>query len=322
MQAVRFYEFGGPEKLVYETVAQPEPKAGEVRVKVAAVGVNFVETYQRRGWYNVPLPMIPGGEFAGVVDALGEGVSGLQPGDRVATASGSVGYAEYAIAPAAKLVPVPQDVTLEQAAALLLRGMTAHYLAFTTFPLKEGDTALVHAAAGGVGQLLVQLARMRGARVIATVSTDEKAALARAAGADEIILYTQADFESETNRLTGGKGVDVVYDSVGKTTFHKSLNCLHPRGMMVLFGQSSGPVEPFDPQTLQYKGSIFLTRPTLGHYTLTREELLWRAGDLFEWIASGRLKMRIDRTFPLQEAAAAHQYLEDRATKGKVLLLP
>lgn len=322
MQAVRFYEFGGPEKLVYETVAQPEPKAGEVRVKVAAVGVNFVETYQRRGWYNVPLPMIPGGEFAGVVDALGEGVSGLQPGDRVATASGSVGYAEYAIAPAAKLVPVPQDVTLEQAAALLLQGMTAHYLAFTTFPLKEGDTALVHAAAGGVGQLLVQLARMRGARVIATVSTDEKAALARAAGADEIILYTQADFESETNRLTGGKGVDVVYDSVGKTTFHKSLNCLHPRGMMVLFGQSSGPVEPFDPQTLQYKGSIFLTRPTLGHYTLTREELLWRAGDLFEWIASGRLKMRIDRTFPLQEAAAAHQYLEDRATKGKVLLLP
>lgn len=322
MQAVRIYEVGGPEKLVYETAELSEPKTGEVRVKVAAAGVNFVETYQRRGWYPVPLPLIPGGEFAGVVDALGEGVSGLRIGDRVATAAGSGAYAQYAIAPYSKLVPVPEGVTLEQAAALLLQGMTAHYLALSTFALKEGDTALVHAGAGGVGQLLVQIARMRGARVFATVSTDEKAALAREAGADEIILYTQSDFESETKRLTEGKGVDVVYDSVGKDTFQKGLNCLRTRGMMVLFGQSSGPVEPFDPQTLQHKGSLFVTRPTLGHYTLTREELVWRAGDLFNWLASGQLRVRIDRTFPLQEAAAAHQYLESRATKGKVLLLP
>jgi NADPH2:quinone reductase len=200
--------------------------------------------------------------------------------------------------------------------------MTAHYLALTTYPLNPGDTALVHAGAGGVGQLLLQVAKMRGARLIATVSTEEKAALARRAGADEVILYIQSDFETETKRLTAGKGVDVVYDSVGKTTFHKSLGCLRPRGMMVLFGQSSGPVEPFDPQTLQHKGSLFLTRPTLGHYTHTREELLWRSDDLFRWLASGELKMRIDHTFPLKEAAAAHQYLEDRATRGKVLLLP
>jgi NADPH2:quinone reductase len=322
MQVIRFHEHGGPDKLVFESAALPEPKAGEVRVKVAAVGVNFVETYQRRGWYTVPLPLIPGGEFAGVVDALGEGVSGFQIGERVATASGSGAYAQYAIAPASKLVPVPAGVSLEQAAALLLQGMTAHYLALSTFPLKEGDQALIHAAAGGVGQLLVQIAKMRGARVIGTVSTEEKAALAREAGADEIILYTQADFEAETKRLTGGKGVDVVFDSVGKTTFQKGLNCLRPRGMMVLFGQSSGPVEPFDPQLMQYKGSIFVTRPTLGHYTLTHDELVWRSSDLFQWLASGQLKMRIDQSFPLQQAAAAHQYLEERSTKGKVLLIP
>jgi NADPH:quinone reductase len=322
MQTIRVYEYGSPEKLVVADAPVPEPKAGEVRVKVAAVGVNFVETYQRRGWYPVPLPLAPGGEFAGVVDALGEGVTDFRMGDMVATASGSGAYAQYAIAQASKLVPVPAEVTLEQAAAVLLQGMTAHYLAHSTFPLKEGDTALVHAAAGGVGQLLVQIAKMRGARVIATVSTEEKAALAREAGADEIILYTQADFETETKQLTGGKGVDVVYDSVGLTTFEKGLNCLRPRGMMVLYGQSSGAVEPFDPQALQHKGSLFVTRPTLGHYTLTREELLWRSGDLFGWITSGQLRVRIDRIFPLQEAAAAHQYLEDRATRGKVLLLP
>lgn len=322
MQAVRFHEYGGPENLVVETVAEPYPKPGEVRVKVAAVGVNFVETYQRRGWYNVSLPLIPGGEFAGVVDSLGEGVTEFQVGDRVATASGSGAYGEYAVAPAAKLVPVPAGVTLEQAAALLLQGMTAHYLALSTYPLKEGDTTLIHAAAGGVGQLLVQIAKLRGAYVIGTVSTDEKAALAREAGADEIILYTQADFEQETKRLTNGKGVAVVYDSVGKTTFEKSLNSLRPRGMMVLYGQSSGPVDPFDPQILQHKGSLFITRPTLGHYTATHEELMWRASDVFNWYTGGQLKMRIDKTFPLQEAAAAHQYLEARATRGKVLLLP
>ena len=322
MKAIHLYEFGEPEKLVYDSAALPTPKAGEVRVKVAAAGVNFVETYQRRGWYPLPLPVIPGAEFAGVVDALGEGVTGLQTGDWVATAAGAGAYAEYAIAPADKLVPVPDGVTLEQAAAVLLQGMTAHYLALSTFPLKEGDTALVHAAAGGVGQLLVQIAKMRGAYVIGTVSTEEKAALAHAAGADEVILYSQSDFGSETRRLTGGKGVDVVYDSVGKTTFQKSLNCLRPRGMLVLYGQSSGPVDPLDPQTLQHKGSLFLTRPTLGHYTLSREELTWRTGDLFNWLAGGKLKMRIDRTFALEQAAAAHAYLEARATKGKVLLAP
>jgi NADPH:quinone reductase len=322
MHCIRFHETGGPEKLIYETSAIPEPKAGEVRVKITAVGVNFVEIYQRRGWYSLPLPMTPGAEFSGIVDALGEGVTTVQIGDRVATASGTGGYAEYATASANKLVPVPKHVTLEEAAAVMLQGMTAHYLALSTFPLKESDTALVHAGAGGVGQLLLQIAKMRGARVITTVSTEEKAALARAAGADEIILYTQIDFETETKRLTGGKGVDVVFDSVGKTTFQKSLNCLKPRGMMVLFGQSSGLVEPFDPNTLQNKGSLFMTRPTLGHYILTRDELLWRTGDLFSWLADGKLKLRIDRTFPLAEAAVAHQYMEARETKGKVLLLP
>lgn len=322
MQAIRFYEYGGVEKLVYETAALPEPKAGEVRVKVAAAGVNFIETYQRRGWYTVNLPLIPGGEFAGEVDGLGEGVTGYGIGDRVATAAGSGGYGEYAIAQASKLVHLPPEMTYEQGAAMLLQGMTAHYLALSTFPLKEGDTALIHAAAGGVGRLLVQVAKNRGARVIATVSTEEKAALAREAGADEIIFYTQQDFEIETKRLTDGKGVDVVYDSVGKTTFQKGLSCLRIRGMMVLYGQSSGPAEPIDPQTLQYKGSLFVTRPVLGHYTLTREELMWRSGDLFNWIKSGQVKICIDRTFPLKEAAAAHEYLEARLTKGKVLLLP
>lgn len=322
MQAIRVYEYGGAEKLVLEESPVPEPQAGEVRVRVAAAGLNFVEIYQRKGWYANPLPLKLGAEMAGVVDAVGTGVSDFQPGDRVATANGVGAYAEYAIAPAAKLIKVPERISLDQAAAVMLQGMTAHYLALSTFPLKEGDTALVHAAAGGVGQLLVQIAKMRGARVIATVSTDEKAQLAREAGADEVILYTQADFETETRRLTAGKGVEVVYDSVGKTTFNKSLNCLKPRGCMVLFGQSSGPVEPMDPQTLQYKGSIFLTRPTLGHYTQTRDELLWRANDLFEWMASGRLKVRIDKTFALNEATAAQQYMEDRSTKGKVLLTP
>jgi NADPH2:quinone reductase len=322
MQTIRVYEIGGPEKLLFETAELPEPKAGEVRVKVAATGVNFIETYQRRGWYSVPLPMTPGGEFAGEVDAQGEGVSDFNIGDRVATTAGVGAYAQYAIANAGKLVHLPAEITFEQGAALLLQGMTAHYLALSTFPLKEGDTALVHAGAGGVGQLLVQIAKMRGARVIATISTMEKEALARAAGADETILYTQADFETEAKRLTDGKGVAVVYDSVGKTTFQKSLSCLRLRGMMVLYGQSSGPVEPFDPQTLQHKGSLFVTRPVLGHYTFTRDELLWRSGDLFRWFLDGKLRLCIDRTFPLQEAAETHRYLEARLTKGKVLLIP
>jgi NADPH:quinone reductase len=322
MHIIRVHEYGGADRLQYEEAPAADPRPGEVRVKVAAIGVNFVEIYQRKGLYANPLPFTPGDEFAGVVDALGEGVTDFKLGDRVATARGMGGYAEYAYAPAARLVPVPAGVTLEQAAALLLQGMTAHYLAFSTFPLKPGHTALVHAGGGGVGQLLVQIAKRCGARVIATASTAEKAGLAREAGADDVILYTSQDFEAETKRLTSGAGVDVVYDGVGKATFAQGLNCLKPRGYMVLFGQASGPVDPLNPQVLNQKGSLFLTRPTLGHYVLTREELLWRAEDLLRWLASGELKLRIDRTFPLREAPAAHQYLEDRQTKGKVLLIP
>jgi len=322
MHAVRVHEPGDADKLSYEEAPIPAPKAGEVRVKVAAIGLNFVEIYNRKGQYPNQLPFIPGGEFAGTVDAVGDGVTELKPGDRVATANGMAAYADYAIAPAGKLVPLPETVSLELGAAILLQGMTAHYLALSTYPLKAGDIALVHAGAGGVGQLLVQIAKKRGARVIATVSSDEKAQLARAAGADDIILYTRDDFEVEVKRLTNGKGVDVVYDSVGKTTFAKGLNCLRPRGLMALYGQSSGPVEPINLQILNQKGSLFVTRPTLGYYVLTRDELLWRSGDLFNWIAAGTLKVRIDRTFALADAAAAHTYMEDRGTKGKVLLIP
>jgi len=322
MNAIRIHEYGDESKLGYEQAPLPEPKAGEVRVKVKATGLNFIEIYQRKGVYPNPLPFTPGGEFAGTVDALGEGVTDFQPGDRVGTASGQGGYADFAIAPAARLVNVPESVSLEQAAAVLLQGMTAHYLMLSTYAFKPGDTALVHAAAGGVGQLLVQIAKTLGARVIATVSTEEKARLAREAGADEVILYSQQDFEAETKRLTGGKGVEVVYDGVGKATFLKGLNCLKPRGLMVLYGQASGAVEPINPQILNQKGSLFMTRPSLGHYLLTRDELLWRAGDLFNWIASGKLNVRIDRTFPLKEANAAQSYMEERGTKGKVLILP
>ncbi len=322
MRAIRVNEFGDASQLNAAEVPLPEPKAGEVRVKVAAVGLNFVEIYQRKGLYPMPRPFSPGGEFAGMVDAVGEGVSEFRVGERVATASGSGGYAEYALAPAARLVLVPAAVSLEQAAAVMLQGLTAHYLAYSTYPLKEGEIALVHAAAGGVGQLLVQLAKRCGAQVIATVSNAEKADLARAAGANQVILYSEQDFEAEVKRLTGGKGVEVVYDGVGKTTFAKGLNCLKPRGYMVLYGQASGPVEPIDPQILNQKGSLFLTRPSLGHYLLTRTELLQRTLDLFSWMIAGELQVRIDRTFPLAEAAAAHTYMEQRGTRGKVLLIP
>ncbi|HVO43974.1 MAG TPA: quinone oxidoreductase, partial [Aggregatilineales bacterium] len=285
MYAIRIHELGEADKLIFEDIPVPAPNAGEMRVKVGATGVNFVEIYQRKGLYKLPLPFTPGSEFAGVVDAVGEGVTGFKVGDRVATANGSGGYAEYALAPAAKVIAIPGAVTVEQAAAVMLQGMTAHYLAFSTYPLKPGDTALIHAAAGGVGQILVQIAKKCGATVIGTVSTEEKADLARKAGADHVIFYTRDDFEVELKKLTGGQGIEVVYDSVGKTTFDKSLNCLKPRGYMVLYGQSSGPVPPFDPQVLNQKGSLFLTRPTLGHYVLTRDELLWRANDLFGWMA-------------------------------------
>jgi NADPH2:quinone reductase len=313
---------GGPEVLSYEEVPLPEPGPGQARVRIAAIGVNFADIYRRRGWYPSALPFTPGGEAAGVVDALGDGVTELAVGDRVASAEIPGAYAAYAVAPAQVLLPLPDAVDFQVGAALPLQGMTAHYLALSTYPLKPGDVALVHAAAGGVGQLLVQIAKRQGARVIGTVSTEEKAALAREAGADEVILYTQEDFVAATRRLTGDRGVDVVYDSVGKDTFMGSLDVLRPRGYMVLYGQSSGPVAPIDPQILNSKGSLFLTRPTMTHYLLDRQERLWRANDLFGWVGAGALRVRIDTTFPLADAAAAHRYMEDRRSKGKVLLIP
>ncbi len=322
MKAIRVHQHGEADVLHLEEMSMPQPGPGEALVRVAAAGLNFIDVYQRRGWYAMPLPFTPGMEGAGVVEVVGPDVQEVRSGDRVAWAMTLGAYAEYALVPAAKLVPVPEAITLEQAAAALLQGMTAHYLARSTYPLKQGDTALIHAAAGGTGQWLVQVARLCGARVIATVSSEAKAAIARAAGAHEVILYTQQDFEAEVKRLTDGRGVDVIYDSVGKDTFLKGLNCLRPRGYMVLFGQSSGPVGAFDPQVLNQKGSLFLTRPTLAHYTLTRDELLWRAGEVFEWLRSGAVHMRIDQTFPLAHAAHAHRYIEDRRTQGKVLLLP
>ena len=322
MKVIRVHALGGPEVLQYEDIAKPEPGNGEARVKIEASGVNYIDTYQRSGLYKVPLPFTLGQEAAGTVDAVGAGVTEVKVGDRVAYASVMGAYAEYAIVPAWRLVTVPQGVSAQQAAAVMLQGMTAHYLACDTFPLKPGDTALVHAAAGGVGLLLVQVAKMRGARVIGTVSTEDKARLAKQVGADEVILYTQQDFETEVKRLTDNKGVDVVYDSVGKDTFDKSLNCLRRRGYMVLFGASSGPVPPLDPQVLNAKGSLFLTRPLLAHYTADRAELSKRANDLFEWMRAGKLSVRIDRTFPLANAGDAHRALHSRATKGKILLLP
>jgi len=322
MKAIVIHEFGDASQIRYEDVPLPEPKPGELRVKVAAVGMNFADIYARRGWYPSPRPFVLGNEFSGVVDQIGAGVTDFEPGDRVATGSGSAAYAEYALAPAMRTARLPDGVSFEQGAALLEQGLTAHYLAVSTYPLKAGDVALVHAAAGGVGQILVQIAKQRGATVIATVSTEQKAQIARDLGADEVILYSQQDFEAETKRLTGGKGVDVVYDGVGKDTFEKSLNCLRPRGLMALYGQCSGKVEPQDPQILNRKGSLFLTRPTLGHHLQTREEFLWRANDLFIWTASGALKVRVDQTFPLAQTAAAQTYMEERRTLGKVLLVP
>ena len=322
MKAIRVHETGDVSVLRYEEAPMPEPKEGEVRIKVAAAGLNFIDTYHRMGWYPLPRPFILGQEAAGVVESVGAGVSDFQPGDAVAYCMAQGGYADYAVAPARLLVKVPSGVSSQQAAAVMLQGMTAHYLTHSTYPLKAGDIALIHAAAGGTGALVVQMAKMLGAHVIATVGSEEKAAIARASGADDVIVYTQEDFEAETKRLTGGKGCHVVYDSVGKATFEKSLNCLRPRGYMVLFGQASGQVDPLNPQVLNQKGSIYLTRPSLGAYIATRDELLWRANDLFTWLATGKLEVRIDKSFPLAEAAAAHTYLEGRNTKGKVLLIP
>ncbi len=322
MKAIQIKQTGGPEVLQVAELPVPQPKPNEAVVKIAASGVNFIDTYQREGRYKVPLPFVLGQEGAGTVTAIGADVKSLKPGDRVAWAGILGSYAEYAAVPAERLVPVPSGVSDQQAGAAMLQGMTAQYLIYDTFPLKRGQTTLVHAAAGGVGQLLVQMAHDIGARVIATVSTDEKAELARKAGADEVILYTQTDFETETKRLTGGHGVDVVYDGVGKTTFEKGLNVLRPRGMMVLFGGSSGAVPPFDLIQLSQRGSLYVTRPTLFQYIATTEELRARSSAVFKMIAEGRLRLRIEHIYRLDEAATAHRDLESRKTTGKLLLIP
>ena len=320
MRAVRIDRPGDPDVLAVADVQPPQPGPGEAAVRVEAAGLNFIDTYQRSGAYRMALPATLGQEGAGVVEAVGAG-AGVHVGERVAWANQMGSYAEIAVVDASRVVVVPDAVDLRTAAAVMLQGMTAHYLATDTFPLTARHTALVHAGAGGVGHLLVQIAKRRGAQVVATASTAEKADLARAAGADEVIRYTETDFAEEAARLYG-HGVDVVYDSVGQATFLRSLDCLRPRGMMVLYGQSSGRVDPIDPQLLNAKGSLFLTRPSLGHHTADPAELRARAADLFAWIVSGELEVRIDRTFPLAAAADAHRYIEGRNTKGKVLLLP
>ena len=322
MKAIQVKHPGGPEAMEVAELPAPQPKANEAVVKLAASGVNFIDVYFREGRYKAPLPLVLGQEGAGVVTAIGADVSSLKVGDRVAWTAVLGSYAEYAAVPADRLVPIPKGVSDQQAAAAMLQGMTAHYLSHDTYPLKRGETALIHAAAGGVGLLLVQMAHNIGARVIATVSTEEKAELARGSGAHDVILYSKSDFEAETKRLTGGKGVDVVYDSVGQTTFDKGLNVLRPRGMMVLFGGSSGAVPPFDPMTLAQKGSLYVTRPTLVNYIATREELVARSDAVFSMISAGKLKLRIEHTYPLAEVQRAHRDLEARKTTGKLLLIP
>jgi NADPH2:quinone reductase len=322
MKAIRVNAPGGREVLSLEDIPIPTPAQGQLLVHVEAVGVNFIEVYHRTGQYKAALPLTLGTEAAGTVEALGPGVSGIKVGDRVASTNFMGAYAEHALLNADRAVVLPSGVTTRQAAAVILQGMTAHYLTTSTYPLSKDDACLVHAAAGGVGLLLCQMASRRGARVIGTVSTEEKAALARAAGASDVILYTKTDFASEVKRLMNGAGLQVIYDSVGRTTFLPGLGCLAPRGMMVLFGQSSGAVEPLDPQILNQRGSLFLTRPTIVHYTATREELLRRASDVLGWVADGTLKVRIGAEFPLARAAEAHEALEGRQTTGKVLLIP
>ena len=319
MKSIQVNVPGGPENLQLVDIPTPRPGPGQALVRLAASGVNFIDIYFRTGLYKADLPITIGSEGAGTVEAVGEGVTEVAPGDRVAYAMARGSYAEYAVVPAVQLVKIPAHLDFQSAAAAMLQGMTAHYLTHSTFALKAGDTCLVHAAAGGAGGLIVQMAKNLGARVLGTVSTAEKAQIARQSGADEVILYTEREFDVEARRLTGGRGVDVVYDSVGKTTFEKSLNALRPRGTLALFGQSSGSVPAFDPAILA-KGSLFLTRPGLPHYLLTREELLWRAGEVLDAIDAGKLRLRIDRTYPLADAAAAHRDLESRKTAGKLLL--
>jgi NADPH:quinone reductase len=322
MKAIQVKQAGGPEVLEYVDLAIPQPKANEAVVKLKASGVNFIDVYFREGRYKTPMPFVVGQEGSGTVTSVGSDVKSVKVGDRVAWTGLQGAYAEYAAVPADRLVPIPQGVGDEQAAAIMLQGMTAHYLTHDTYPLKRGETALVHAAAGGVGLLLVQMAHNIGARIIATVSTEQKAKLAKDAGADDVILYTQTDFETETKRLMSGSGVDVIYDSVGKTTFEKGLNLLRPRGMMVQFGASSGPVPPFDLIALSQKGSLYLTRPTLMNYIASREELIGRSNAVFGMIAAGKLTLRIQHTYPLSEAQQAHRDLQGRKTTGKLLLIP
>lgn len=322
MKAIRVRELGDASVLRLETTEDPTPGPGEVLVRIEAAGINFIDVYYRTGLYKQPPPYTPGSEAAGTVVAIGSGVENLRVGDRVASTSISGAYAELARAPANGLVRLPDGVSSKQGAAAMLQGMTAHYLACTTYPLSRGDTCVVHAAAGGVGLLLCQIAKLRGATVIATVSTDEKAELAKGAGADHVIFYTKEPFEAEVKRLTDGVGANVIYDGVGKSTFEKDFECIARRGMIVLFGQSSGPVAPFEPSVLANKGSLFLTRPVLGHYIAKREELEARSSDVFGWIRDGKLSLRIGHEFPLAEAAEAHRALESRKTTGKVLLLP
>ena len=322
MQAIQVSQVGGPEVLTPADVPTPSPQPNEALVQIKAAGVNFIDVYFREGRYPTPIPFINGQEGAGVVTEVGSEVTSLQPGDRVAYSSRLGSYAEYAAVPADRLVKIPAELDFEQAAAAMLQGMTAHYLLHSSYPLQKGQTALIHAAAGGVGLLLVQMAKAIGGRVIATAGTQEKAQLARDAGADECIVYTEADFETETKRLTNNEGVHVVYDGVGKATFDKDLNVLRPRGYLVLFGGSSGAVPPFDLIKLSQKGSLFITRPTLAHYTATRKELEWRASDVLGAIARGELKLRIYKTYPLADAAQAHRDLEGRKTTGKLLLRP
>jgi NADPH2:quinone reductase len=322
MKAIQISAIGGPEVLQLTELPIPEPGPGQVLIRIEAVGVNFIELYFRKGTYKATLPFVPGSEAAGTVEKLGPGVTGFEEGDAVASVSVVGSYAEYALVPGAALIKVPSRLSPEKAAAAMLQGMTAHYLAYSTYQLKAGDMALVHAGAGGTGMLLTQIASRLGARVFTTVSTREKAELSREAGATEVILYTEQDFEAEVKRLTGNKGVDVVYDSVGKTTFDKSLNCLRPRGMLVLFGGSSGPVPPFDLIQLSGKGSLYVTRPTIWHYIATHAELEWRAAKVLDWVATGELKLRMEHMYPLAEAAQAQIDLEARKTTGKILLEP
>jgi NADPH:quinone reductase len=322
MKAIRVHQYGGPEAMQLEELPTPRPGAGQALVRVEAAGVNFIDIYQRSGQYKGALPFGLGLEGAGTVEAVGEGVTGVKPGDRVAWTQIPGSYATHNVVPADRLVALPDGLSAKDGAAAMLQGMTAHYLVSSTYPLKDGETCLIHAAAGGVGLLFCQMAKLRGARVIGTVSTEEKARLAREAGADDVILYTQQDFAREVKRLTDGRGVDVVYDSVGKDTFDKSLDCLRPRGMLVLFGQSSGAVPPFDPQTLNAKGCLYLTRPRLDVYIEDRAELEERAGEVLGWIADGKVKLRVEREYPLAEAGRAHEDLNARRTTGKLLLIP